>query len=166
MTTALYILTDEYLQASQRLGDLELDEQTIADTLEGLAGALEIKATNVAMFIRNLEVSADAIKTAEVEMARRRKAIENRASHIRQYLFDNMVRAEITKIDSPHLSLTIKKNPPAVAIYAESQIPVEFFKQAPPPPPTLDKKAIADAIKAGNDVPGATLQSSSRLDIK
>lgn len=167
MTTALYVLADEYREAAARLADLELDEQTIADTLEGLAGELEVKATNVALFIRNIEASADAIKAAEGEMAKRRKAIEARADRIREYLKANMERTGISKIESPYLSLTIKKNPPSVVIDAEGQIPCEFFKDPPPPPPpAVDKKAIADAIKAGNEVPGAHLQTSTRLEIK
>lgn len=167
MTTSLYSLASEYQSAAERLADLELDEQTIADTLEGLSGELEVKATNVAMFVRNLESSAEAIKAAEGEMAKRRKSIESRADRIRQYLKDNMDRTGISKIESPYLSLVIKKNPPSVVIDAESQIPAEFFKAPPPPPPpSVDKKAIADAIKAGKEVPGAHMQAGTRLEIK
>lgn len=166
MNTSLYVLTGEYLTAAEHLSDLELDDQTIADTLEGLAGTLEVKATNVAAFVRNLESSADAIKAAEGEMAKRRKAIENRADRLKKYLHENMERAGILKIESPHFCLTVRRNPPAVVIDAESQIPGEFYKLAPPPPLTLDKKALADAMKSGREVPGAHLHAGTRLEIK
>lgn len=163
---ALYQLADLYLADLKTLEDLDLDDQTVADTLEGLSGELEVKATNVAMFCRNLEASAEAIKNAEVAMANRRKAIERRAERIRAYLKENMERVGILKIEGPHFSLAIKKNPPAVHVEAQELVPQEFFKQAPPPPPSLDKKAVADALKAGKDVPGCRLEQGTRLDIK
>lgn len=163
---SLYALTGEYLAAADKLAELDLDEQTVADTLEGLQGTLEVKATNVAMFVRNLDASAEAIRQAEADMAARRKAIQARAERVRRYLLENMERAGITKIECPHFALSVRKNPPSVAIVSEADIPPEFLRTPPPPAPTPDKKAIADAIKAGRDVPGATLQTTNRLEIK
>lgn len=163
---ALYVLANEYRDAAEKLADLDLDDQTIADTLEGLAGTLEVKATNVAMFARNLEATAAAIKDAEANMAKRRKAIEARAERMFAYLKQNMDVSRITKIESPYLRIAIRNNPAAVHIDAESQIPAEFWKQAPAPPPALDKKAIAEAIKSGQEIPGAHMESSTRLEVK
>ena len=39
--TQLYIIAQEYKDAADKLADLDLDAQTIADTLEGLAGDLD-----------------------------------------------------------------------------------------------------------------------------
>lgn len=161
----LYELTDEYRQAIQTLGDMELDEQTIADTLEGLQGAIEIKSQNVAMFVRNLEASAEAIKEAEAAMSRRRKSIESRALRIRNYLMMNMKAAEISKIDCPWFSVSIRKNPASVVIDSYESIPSEYMRQPEPPPPVPDKKAIAEAIKGGADVSGAHLEQTERLHI-
>lgn len=163
---ALYQLADVYLADLQRLAELDLDEQTVTDTLEGLSGELEVKATNVAMFARNLEASAEAIKNAETVMANRRKAIERRAERIRQYLKENMERVGILKIEGPHFALAIKKNPPAVHVEAQELVPPEFFNTPPPPPPALDKKRVGEALKAGKDVPGCRLEQGTRLDIK
>lgn len=163
---SLYKLADQYVEAANRMADLELPEEAIADTLEGLAGEIEVKATNVAMFVRNLEVSAEAIKSAEGEMAARRKAIENRAKRIHTYLQEQMTRTGTTKIESPHFKLAIMDNPPSVVVDAESQIPEKFMRQAPPPPPAPDKKAIADALKAGEEVAGCHLERGQRLEIR
>ena len=163
---ALYEIADHYLADLQRLTELDLDEQTVLDTLEGLSGDLEVKATNVAMFARNLEASAEAIKVVEGQMAARRKAIENRAGRIRQYLKDNMERTGILKIEGPHFALSIKKNPPAVHVEAQELVPAEFFNVQPTPPPELDKKRVGEALKAGKDVPGCRLEQGTRLDIR
>jgi len=163
---ALYTLAAEYRDAAERMADMELDDQTIADTLEGMAGALEVKATNVAAFARNLESTAAAIKAAEGEMAQRRKAIEHRVESLRTYLLDNMVRAGISKIESPLFRLAVRENPPSVVIDDAALLPDDYLTIPMPPPPAPDKKAIAEALKAGIDVPGARLARSKRIEIK
>ena len=163
---ALYTLADEYLQDVAKLQDLDLDPQTIADTLEGLSGDLETKATNVAMFVRNLESLADQIKQAEATMAARRKAIESRAEHVRDYLLTNMQRTGISKIDSPWFKIALRNNPPSVVVDDPSLIPARYMRQAEPPPPAPDKKEIKAAIEFGENVPGARLVTKQSVTIK
>lgn len=163
---ALYVLAEDYRNAAAKLADLDLPPEVVADTLEGLAGDIEVKATNVAMFVRNLESTAEQIKAAEAAMAARRKAIENRAAHVREYLLANMQRTGISKIECPYFRLAVRDNPPSVVIESAENIPTEFMRQPEPPPPAPDKKAIADAIKSGHDVPGAYLSRTQRLEIK
>lgn len=162
----LYRLADEFQLAAERLADLDLDEQTLSDTLEGLQGALEVKATNVAQFCKNLEATAESIKQAESQMSARRTAIENRAKRIREYLKLNMERTGILKIESPYFKIAIRDNPPAVVIDAASQIPETFMRQPEPPPAVPDKKLIAEALKMGADVPGCHLERGTRIEIK
>ncbi len=163
---SLYQLTNEYQLIQMKLLESDFDEQTIADTLEGASGDIEAKSINVAMFIRNLETSAEAIKQAEKEMADRRKAIEKKADSIKQYLKDNMQRCGITKIESPYFALTIKKNPPSVVIDDVGAIAGELYVYPDAPSPYPDKKAIAELLKAGKEVNGAHLEQADRLDIK
>lgn len=162
----LYTLASEYQEAAHRLAELDLPEEVIADTLEGLSGELEAKAVNVAMVARNLEAAADQIKLAELVMAERRKAMEARAKRLRAYLLDNMQRAGISKIESPHFSMSVRRNPPAVVVDSHNLIPSDYLRIPDPPPPELDKKKLAEALKAGVEVPGAHLEQAERLEIK
>lgn len=162
----LYQIADQYLADMQKLQDMDLDEQTLADTLEGLSGELEVKATNVAMFMRNLENAADAIKEAEKQMADRRKAIENRIDRIKSYLISNMERTEIKKIECPYFAITLKKNPPALKVLEEDKIPSKYFTIPEPPPPALDKAKLKEDLKAGVEIEGAILTVGSSLLIK
>jgi len=162
--TALYQLTAQYREAADKLAELDLDEDTIRDTLESLQGDLQDKAVNVAMAIRNMESDAAAIKEAETQMAQRRKALEARAERVKQYLLDNMTAAGITKIECPYFRLTVRNNPPSVDVYELGIVPAQYM--APPPPPSIDKHAIGEALKAGVDVPGCQLHRGKRLEIK
>jgi chromosome segregation ATPase len=163
--TQLFLLSAEYRAAADKLADLDLDEATIADTLESLSGELEVKATNVAMYARNLEATAASIKDAEAQMAARRKAIENRAAGLRRYLLASMQQATITRIESPHFVLAIKNNPPAVDVFDFLQVPKEYMKQPEPPPAVVDKAAVKEALKRNIDVPGCRLTHGQRLEI-
>lgn len=194
--TALFLLADEYHSAVEKLADLELDDQTIADTLEGMSGDIETKARNVAAFARNLEATAAAIKDAESQMAARRKAMESRAANVRRYLLTCMQVAGIQKIECQLFSLAVRSNPPAVDVFDQAQVPTHFmrkslavditdaFELTPIDRGGIDwitvsgpreafkfaeapaKDAIKDAIKAGQDVPGARLTVGHRLEIK
>jgi len=164
--TALYELAAEYRADCEKLADMDLDEQTLADTLEGLSGELEVKAQNVVMFTRNLEATAAAIKDAESQMAARRKAMENRAAGLRRYVLESMQHAGVQKIECPLFKVSVRENPAAVDIYEPGLIPAQYMKQPEPPPPAPDKTAIKAAIAAGAEVPGAKLTRGIRLEVK
>lgn len=163
---ALYQIADQYMADVAKLQDLDLDAQTLADTLESMGGEIEAKATNVAMFVRNLESLAEQIKAAETQMANRRKAIESRADAVREYLLTNMLRTGITKIESPYFKISVKQNPASVVVVAADLIPAKYLRQAAPPPPAPDKKEIKAALEFGENVPGCHLTNTQRLEIK
>jgi hypothetical protein len=162
----LYNLSANYLQALDFLTDPETDlpAEVVKDTLEGLAGELEDKAINVAKFLRNMEAMAEAIKAAEADMAKRRKALESRAQWLKDYLKGNMEHSGITKIECPYFKLSVQSNPPAVNILDETVIPTEFKEQVVSW--KIDKTAIKKAIQAGQSVAGASLVNGTRLVIK
>lgn len=159
---ALYEIAETYRNALETLGDLDLPDQVIQDTLEGLQGDLQAKGTNVAAFCLHLESMSEAIKQAEVKMAHRRKVLENRADNIRTYLKTCMETAGISKIECPYFKLQIKKNPPKIII--DGEVPSEFMRVPIPPPPQPDKKAIADLLKE-KTVDWAHQEQSTRIDI-
>ena len=163
---SLYTIAAEHRAMIDRLMDTQDDQQVISDTIEAVSFPLEIKAQNVAYAIKNLEATAAAIKSAENEMAARRKAIENRALNIKTYLQTCMEVAGVEKIECPHFALSIRNNPASVDIFEPALIPAEFMRTYDAPPPAPDKTAIKDAIKAGVEVAGAKLVQAKRLDIK
>lgn len=163
---SLYELSTNYLQALDFLTDPEMDlpVEAVNDTLEALGGELEDKAINVAKFFRNMEAAADAIKTAEANMAKRRKALENRVQWLKNYIKDNMEICGISDIECPHFKLSIQKNPAAVNILDEDAIPEQFKEQVISW--KIDKTAIKNAINSGSVVPGTELINGTRLTVK
>jgi len=162
---ALYEVAAEYRGAVAALEELDLDEVTLNDTLESIGGDLEVKTQNVVMAARNLEANAAAIKQAEEQMAARRKAIERRAAWLLGYVKKGMQIAGVQKIESPWFRISIQNNPQSVDVYEPGLVPIEYMRQPEPQPATPDKKAIAEAIKSGKEVPGCQLVQTQRLVI-
>lgn len=163
----LYELASEYATACAILADEETDEQAIADTLEGLRGSLETKAVNVGKFCRNLDVLAEQIKQAEQRLRARRQFIEARRDRVVAYLKGNLEAVNLPAIETPELTLKVKKNPPSVVIDDPAKVPARFLIVPETPPPAPDKRAIGEALKQGEDVPGAHLDTTkTRLEIR
>lgn len=161
----LYQIAAEYRNIADVLMDIDADEQTIKDTLEGESWPLEQKAQNYGFVIRNIEATAAAIKEAEKQMADRRKALENRAKYLTERLKTGMEIAGVTRLTCPHFDIKIANNPASVDIYELGLIPATFMRQPEPPPAVPDKTAIKAAIQAGQEVPGAMLARGTRLVI-
>lgn len=164
---ALYELADQYKSLADKLADLDLDEQTVSDTLEGAAGDIEAKALEMAKMIRNWESLADQINTEAQRLSARAAGYEKRSARVKAYLKAQLERAGLSKIPgiaSP--GLTIKKNPPSIVIDDASKVPDEYRRVPVMPMPEPDKAAIKVAINAGVEVEGARLLITARLEIK
>lgn len=162
----LYQLTQQHREL-ERLAEVEeLDEQAVRDTLDGLTGEIQAKAQSVAAMVLNLEAWARAAEDASKAMAERAQRANRKAEWLRQYLSMNLQAAGVTKIDTPELSVSFRKNPVSVQIAPGTVLPARFLVQPEPPPARPDKKAIADALKAGESIEGCALVQTERLVIR
>ena len=165
---SLYQLSSHYIQAMDFLTDPELNLpiEAVNDTLESLTGELEDKAVNVAKFIRNMETTANAIKKAEVDMAKRRKSLETRVQWLEDYLKSSMEATGITKIECPYFKLSIAKNPPALDLFDSQAVPDQYKHTETVTTEQIDRAAIKAALSSGQTIDGARLVNGSRLVIK
>jgi hypothetical protein len=166
----LYEISGQYRQLAERLADLDLDVETIADTIEasGLTDALQEKAQGVELVARAAEMYCPTID-AEIARLQALKARRQRiAQGLRDYLRVNMEVAGIERIDCPLFTVSLKKNPPAVEVLDEALIPRTFYVLPEPvePVPRLDKKTLAKVMKGGELVPGVRLVQHTRLEIR
>ncbi|MCX7509559.1 siphovirus Gp157 family protein [Delftia tsuruhatensis] len=163
----LYQLTGEWLTLSRQLSEMDFDAQTIADTLEGSEQqmALEEKVQGYEMVARNIEAPVAAID-AEIERLQALKATYmNRSKSLRMRVLKTMQDLGVQKITCPLFEVSRRKNPSRVVLFEESLVPSRFWKK-PEVELTVDKKAVKDALDAGEDVQGARLEQSERLQIK
>ena len=166
---SLYRLADQHRELEQLGTDEELDEtalEAIRNTLEGLEGDIQTKAQSIAAVALNLEAWAKAAKEASKALAARASRIDKRADALRRYMHAALEEAGLTKIEGPEFTVAIRKNPPSVQIGADADLGDEWMVFPEPPPPTPDKRKIAEALKAGKAIPHCSLVSTTRLEIK
>lgn len=135
--------------------DPDLDEQTLADTVEGLTDLPDI----VEAIIRSAlidEALAAGLKGRIGEMQERLERLNDRASKRRQIARDVMVESEIKKIAAPDFSVSIRAGTPSVIVIDEGAIPQSFWE---PREPKLNRGELLAELKGGAAIPGATLSN-------
>lgn len=162
----LYQLSADFTSAETRLEELGMDEQTIRDTLDGLVCEFDEKAANIVRMIKNREALVAAMKKEESGIRSRRESEERNILWLRSYLMSNMAAIGRAKIESPEFCASIRANPPKVIINDQSALPQDYYRVFDAPPPEPDRKKIAEALKSGIEVAGATLLKTQRLEIR
>ena len=167
----LYELSTQYREAVNVFEDIDLSDlseeqqhQLINDTLEPIEDDFKTKALSIGSYIANLDLEAEALKTMEKRIEQRRKANERKVNWLKDYLHNEMKAINLLSIKDSQISLNIRKNPGRVIIENERLLP-EDYKEAQTTI-LIRKSLIADALKAGQTVPGAVLRNGTRLDIR
>ena len=162
----LYELTNDYAELLLMAEDPDADPQAFANTLEGIEGALEDKADNYARVIRNLEADAAACDAESKRLRNKKQTIENNIKRMKGALQYAMQTTGKTKFKTALFSFGIRKNPASVVIDAANvrDFPEQYVIESEP---VLDKKALKDALKAGEDLAGLChLEQSESLSIR
>ena len=142
------------------------------DTLEGIEDEFDIKAENIACYIKSLNGDVDLIDN-EIEALKRRKQVkENLKTRLKRMLVENMQRINKKKIDRPRAKLTLKNNAEqahftdekAFLKWAEEQDKAELINISIKH--TLSKTAVKVALQGGEELPGAWLEKSVSVIIK
>ena len=159
--TALYDLAGQYRKLAERLANLDLDAETVADTIEasGLTDEIQQKAQGVLMVAKTTEQYVPAIEAEIARLQALKKRHERIANGLRDYLKLNMETAQIQRIECPLFDISIRTNPAAVEVFDEAQVPKEMLRVAY----SVDKTAIKAELKAGREVAGCRLVSATRL---
>ena len=162
----LYELTEDYMNLLALAEDPDIDEQAFMDTLDGIEGAIEVKADNYARVMRQLEADAAACEAESKRLKNKSKTIENNIKRMKQALQFAMQATGKTKFKTQLFSFYIQKNSASVVMdeqYIEN-IPERFLVRKDP---EINRKAIRDAINAGEDLEGlAHLEQTESLRIK
>lgn len=165
--STLYEIALDFRAVADKLADLSLPDDVVADTLDAEVGLdFKAKMTGVGFVYRNI-TAEEKMVVAEIDrLLARRDLLSARGAKLLAYAHSAMKLTEQTKIDSPLFDIKIVKNPPAVEVFDESAIPMGFMRRPPAPDPVPDKAAIKAALKEGRDVGGCRLTQGERLVIE
>ena len=157
MNALIAIERTRFVELRRRLLELhpDLDEQTLADTLEGATDFKEALAALIRSALED-ECLAKALKDRLDQMKGRLSRLEARASSKRQVAVENMEAADLRKLQEPDFTASVRIGPPSVTIVSEDELPIDYLMPQPPKP---DKRAILEALSGGAFVPGAVLSN-------
>lgn len=152
----------------ENLIDPETGEIADIEAFEQLSMERENKLENIALWIKNLDSDAAAIRAEEKALADRRRIVESRADGLKNYLAVMLGDGE--KFETPRVKLSWRKSSAVAILIPEA----DFVRYAQGKhdellsysEPTINKKAITDAIKAGEEIIGAALVEHQNLQIK
>ena len=138
-----------------RAEDPHIDEQTLADTVEGLTDLHEIIAAIIRSALTD-EALANGLKIRVSEMHERLDRLQDRASKRRQIAKDAMLELDIKKITAPDFTVSIRPGMPALLVLDEAVVPSIYWQ---PSVPRLDRQGLLSELKGGAEIDGVALSN-------
>lgn len=139
--------------------DLETGEIIDAEKLSALQMERDEKIENVALWIKDLKAEIDALKAEKQAFADRQKSAERTLESLNRWL-TNALAGE--KFKTTKVAVSFRKTK-SVQIDNVLDLDENFLRYKDPEP---DKKAIKDAIEAGQTVKGAQLVENTSISVK
>ena len=137
-----------------RADDPDIDERTLADTVEGLTDFHGMLAEIVRAALKD-ETEAAVLKVMMGQMADRLARFEARAERRREWVRESMEKINLVTLTMPDFTASVRKAPPHVIIVDEALIPNDYIEMRP----HLLKRAIGEALKNNTPVDGAVLSN-------
>src|SRR5580765_1112896 len=125
-----------------RADDPQIDERTLADTVEGLTGLTDLLAA-IVRAARKDEADMAALKITIDEMTARYSRFKDRAARRRQIVRNAMDGVGMKTLTMPDFTASLGKGPVHLVVIDEERIPPEFFQMFR----QLDKNAVSAALK-------------------
>ena len=138
-----------------RAEDPRIDEQTLADTVEGLTDLHEIIAAIIRAALAD-EALATGLKGRIAEMQDRLERLQDCAAKRRQIAKDVMVELDLKKITAPDFTVSIRPGMPALLVLDEAAVPSIYWE---PRDPRLNRQGLLSDLKGGTEIEGVTLSN-------
>ncbi len=143
----------EHLREQLKAEFPDIDEETLADTLEGLTNLTDMLG---AVARSNLDDMAiiEALKSRMADMQDRLSRISKRAEKKRELVTSVMEQADLKKLAEADFTVSLRTSSAPLVVTEEEAIPEPYWK---PQAPKLDRQGLIAALKSGGQVPGAVL---------
>ena len=160
---SLYEITNAF---PTLMDNYEISDEEKEKLYKELTVLLQKKSESTIGYIRNIDLTIEAMKNEEKRISELRKSLEEKEKRFKDYVKECMEKNGLSKVETSLGTLSIAKNPISVEIVNESKIPDEF-KEIIMTTKT-NKKAITDNFKATGEIPDGVniLTQNTSLRIK
>ena len=138
-----------------RAEDPGIDEQTLADTVEGLTDLPEIVTAIIRSALAD-EALAVGLKSRIADMQERLDRLQDRASKRRQIAKEVMFELDLKKITAPDFSVSIRPGLPSLMVIDEAAVPSIYWQ---PSAPRLKRQELLTELKDGAQIEGVALSN-------
>jgi hypothetical protein len=138
-----------------RAEDPQIDEQILADTVEGLTDLHEILTAIIRAALAD-QALATGLEGRIGEMLARRDRLQDRASKRRQIAKDVMVELDLKKLAAPDFTASIRPGTPTLMVIDEAAVPSIYWE---PREPRLNRHGLANDLKQGAEIAGVALSN-------
>lgn len=151
----LSVEKNNYTQLKERILSSwpELDEETLADTLEGITNLHEMIAAVIRSALVD-EALQSGLRTRLDEMRTRLSRLAERGAKKRELALEAMCEVGLKKLEQPDFTASARPGPPALVVTSEETIPADFWLRQPS---KLDRQGLLGSLKRGDAVPGVEL---------
>jgi hypothetical protein len=133
----------------------QIDEQTLADTVDGLTDLHEILMAVIRAALAD-QALATGLEGRIGEMEARRNRLHDRAAKRRQIAKDVMVELDLKKLSAPDFTASIRPGTPALMVIDEAAVPSIYWE---PREPRLNRQELANDLKQGAEIAGVALSN-------
>jgi hypothetical protein len=131
----------------------DIDEETLADTLEGLTNLNEMLGAVVRSHLDDMAI-VEALKSRVADMQDRLSRISKRGEKKRELVTSVMEQADLKKLAEADFTVSLRSTSAPLVVTEEGSIPEPFWK---PQAPKLDRQGLITALKSGEQVSGVVL---------
>ena len=148
-------ITYSTLRDRLRAEDSQIDDQTLADTVEGLTDLHEILTAIIRAALAD-QALASGLEGRIAEMQARRDRFQDRATKRRQIAKDVMVELDLKKLAAPDFTASIRPGMPALMVIDEAAVPSIYWE---PREPRLNRQGLSNDLKQGAEITGVALSN-------
>lgn len=167
--SSLYELVGDWRRLQLMAEDDEVDAEALVDTMEGIAGELEIKAGNYVKIIRQIEADADMYLDEAARLKDKAEKALNKAKRMKEALMMAMQQTGFDQggIKTDIATIKISGNGGLRPLVIDDQIPDQFMKMVPQPDNKSIRAHLEELEKAGLECTWAHLEDRGKhLSIK
>lgn len=148
--------------------DMETGEILDTEKLDALQMERETKLEGVALWIKDLNAEADAVKAEADKLTARKKALDNKVTGLKQFLLyalggEKLKTPRCNVYQTHSQRVTVEDEGTLIKFLQTLEEPEKFLRFQEP---ELRKDEIKKALKDGYEIPGAALETTESVVIK